>query len=131
MRHKQGFGWVMSLVCHVASLFDQQKQRMTFLFAVIDMFREIIVDIHEFGAVHLRNPSQSNYILEYTVRCCIADDETPHYMQQMTQAQAEFTKFLATLAFRGNQPQSQLSSIRAKLCATPASTEKAATNTEE
>ena len=56
MRHKQGFGWVMSLVCHVASLFDQQKQRMTFLFAVIDMFREIIVDIHEFGAVQLDLP---------------------------------------------------------------------------
>ena len=56
VRHRHGLGWVMSLVCHVAALFDQQKQRMTFLFAVIDMFREIIVDIHEFGSTLQQQP---------------------------------------------------------------------------
>lgn len=54
-------------------------------------------------------------------------------MQQMTLAQAEFTKFLATLAFRNTHTQSQLSAIKMKMTTSaPVSTEtKVLTNSEE
>ena len=49
IRHHHALDWVMNLVCQVSSVFDHNKQRVAFLYAIIDMFREILLDIHEFG----------------------------------------------------------------------------------
>ena len=49
MRHKHSLEWVMNLVQQVSLVFDYPKQRVNFLYAIIDMFKEMIMDITEFG----------------------------------------------------------------------------------
>ena len=41
----------MRLVGAVSAVFEHHKQRVVFLYAIIDMFREIVLDIHEFGEI--------------------------------------------------------------------------------
>lgn len=41
----------MKLVVQVSAVFEYQKQKIAFIYTIIEMFRDIIMDIHEFGKI--------------------------------------------------------------------------------
>jgi len=49
MRQEQPLSWVVSLIKNVCTAMDNSRDRVAFLYGIVDMFKEAVLDVHEFG----------------------------------------------------------------------------------
>ena len=48
-RHSQPVNWAIGIVQNLCSVLEHPRERVAFLHTIIDTFREVILDLHEFG----------------------------------------------------------------------------------
>lgn len=53
VKNSLNLNYVISMIKHVLTVLDNVKDRQNFFTSIMDMFRELIIDIHEFGKVFL------------------------------------------------------------------------------
>lgn len=53
--------WIINVIRNVLPAMDSSRVRMAFLFGIVDMFKESVIDVHEFGDTgeNLRNSNSS------------------------------------------------------------------------
>lgn len=49
IRHDNSISWVINIVNDVCVVLENSRDKLNFLYGIADMFREAILDIHEFG----------------------------------------------------------------------------------
>jgi len=49
VKNNLNLSYVSSMVRHVMTVIENPKDRQTFFSSIYDMFKELIIDIHEFG----------------------------------------------------------------------------------
>lgn len=65
IRHEQSIVWVVNIITTLScTVFDNPKERLTFLFGIVDMFKEVIQDLHDYG-------DNGKYVLYLILSLCI------------------------------------------------------------
>lgn len=76
VKNNLSLNYVVSMIKHILTVIDSVKERESFFTSVMDMFKELIIDLHEF------------------------DDEQSTDMFYMVSALVNFTKKIITMAFK-------------------------------